>query len=64
MIGAKRVGVMGGMGCPQNSAVTPQTGGELRATISGADIAGEFTEVYGAGVVTFGYTLQAKPRMP
>ena len=58
---ASRTGPMGGMACPQDAGITPQTGGDLTATISGNQIAGEYTEIFGTGPgqVTFVFRFQA-----
>ena len=54
-------GIMGGMACPGDASVTPQTGGVLSATIADERIAGEYTEVFGQGdlQVTFVFTFEA-----
>lgn len=49
VIVASRIGPMGGMACPLDLAITPQVGGDLTATISGNQIAGEFRETFGTG---------------
>jgi hypothetical protein len=46
---AVRTGGMGGMACPHDESITPQTGGSLRAVVSGSEISGEYTDVFGDG---------------
>jgi hypothetical protein len=56
-----RTAPMGGMACPGDGAITPQTGGDLTVTISGHELAGEFRETYSDGirVTTFRFTFHA-----
>lgn len=51
----------GGMSCPSDTSVTPETGGVMTATVSGDQISGSFTAVYGTGAsqVTFSFTFHA-----
>ncbi len=37
------------MGCPSDAAPTPETGGQLTAAVSGNQISGDFTDVFGTG---------------
>ena len=52
---------LGGMACPSDGRITPQTGGALTATIVGAEMSGEYTDVFGTGgdQVTFVFTFRA-----
>jgi hypothetical protein len=54
-------GPMGGMACPTDRSITPQTGGDLSATVSGDRISGEYTEIYGSAAdqVTFVFRFEA-----
>lgn len=51
----------GGMACPSDTSITPETGGVMTATVSGGQIAGNFTAVYGTGAnqVTFSFSFHA-----
>src|SRR5262245_30223584 len=61
VITASRTGPMGGMACRRDAGITPQTGGELTATISDKQIASEYTEIFGTGAmqVTFAFRFEA-----
>ncbi|HEX4440136.1 MAG TPA: hypothetical protein VH854_08700 [Thermoanaerobaculia bacterium] len=54
-------GPFGGLACPSDASPTPQTSGNLVATLSANAINGQYTEVYGTGAdaVTFGFEFQA-----
>ncbi len=51
----------GGMSCPADASVTPETGGVMTATVSGGRISGNFSAVYGTGTnqVTFLFSFEA-----
>lgn len=61
-IAASLQGGYGGMACPSDASVTPETGGELEATLSANQISGKYTEVYGTGAnaVTFRFHFVAQ----
>jgi hypothetical protein len=46
---ASRIAPNGGMACPRDSSITPLVGGDLTATLSGREISGDYTEIYGTG---------------
>jgi len=54
----------GGLACPFDRVITPLVGGELSATLSGADIRGEYMEVYGAGRDRVVATFSFEARLP
>jgi hypothetical protein len=58
---AARLPPFGGMACPGDGRVTRQTAGTLTATITGDEIAGELTEIFGSGSdqITFGSRFRA-----
>ncbi len=61
VINAAYKGPMGGLACPSDVDITPQTGGELTATSSASTLSGRYTEVYGTGsdAVTLIFRFQA-----
>ena len=60
-ISAVNTGILGGFACSKDPSVTPQTGGDLTATLSEHRISGEYTEIYGSGAntVTFLFRFHA-----
>ena len=48
-ISARSTGTFGGLSCPTDTTITPQTGGALTAKLTDGSIGGEYTEVYGTG---------------
>jgi len=59
-------GPFGGLACPSDTSVTPETRGDLTATLTSGGIAGQYTEVYGSGPdsVTFHFVIQAHLNAP
>jgi len=59
-------GPFGGLACPSDASVTPETRGDLTATLTSGGIAGQYTEVYGSGPdsVTFHFVIQAHLNAP
>ena len=59
-------GPLGGLACPSDTTVTPETSGDLTATLSANAITGQYTEVYGSGAdaVTFGFEFEAHFQTP
>ena len=65
-IRASAPGLGMGYGCPADPVVTPQTGGELTASLNAGGIEGDYTEVYGSGEdrVVFRFHFQARFSVP
>ena len=59
-------GPFGGLACPSDTSVTPETRGDLTATLTSGGIAGQYDEVYGSGpdAVTFHFVIQAHLNAP
>ena len=59
-------GPFGGLACPSDTSVTPETRGDLTATLTSGGIAGQYDEVYGSGpdAVTFHFVIQARLDTP
>jgi len=59
-------GPFGGLACPSDASVTPETRGDLTATLTSGGIAGQYDEVYGSGpdAVTFHFVIQARLDTP
>jgi hypothetical protein len=49
------------LACPRDLAGTPQTGGDLTMTISGNEVTGKYSEIFGTGPdrATFNFSVQA-----
>lgn len=65
-IRAEYQGPFGGVACPGDSVVTPQTGGGLSARLSADAVDGEYSAVYGSGPddLTFHFTFHARLAAP
>jgi hypothetical protein len=40
---------LGGWACPGDAGITPETAGDLKATIDGQNLSGQYSNVYGTG---------------
>jgi len=59
-------GPFGGLACPSDTSVTPETRGDLTAKLVSGALTGQYTEVYGSGpdAVTFHFAIQARLSAP